>query len=144
LITSKKEGWRSFPWNRLLRRQKPKRRFHYDGKVYVLIDGETFSAASMFVSLVRRRKNTVFAGEESGGSSCGNGVSPIHLTLPNTKLRAQIPFGYIKLAVPQDMDCDRGVIPDYFIERTSDHILSGVDPALDFVLGMIIPGWPEK
>jgi C-terminal processing protease CtpA/Prc len=137
LVTLKREEWRSFPWNRLLKPQKPKRRFRFKGKIYVLIDGETFSAASMFAALLRGRVNTIFVGEETGGSTCGNGVSPIHLTLPNSRLRVQIPFGYIRLAVPEDTECSRGVIPDFVVDWTPEDLISNRDPVLDFALGMI-------
>lgn len=139
LVTQKKNGWRSYSWHRLLKPQKPKHRFQFKGNVYVLIDGETFSAASMFAALLRRRKDTFFVGEETGGTACGSGVAPIHLTLPNSRLRVQIPFGYINLAGPKEMDCSRGVIPDFIIGWTSEDILAGTDPALDFVLGMTEP-----
>jgi hypothetical protein len=140
LVTQKKNFSRNFSWHRLLKLQEPKRWFQFTGKVYVLIDGDTFSATSIFAALLRRRKNVIFVGEETGGTVCGSGVSPIHLILPNSKLRVQIPYGYVQLATSEDKDCSRGVIPDYIIMRTPKDILTGMDPVLDFVFKMIVSG----
>lgn len=138
LVSRKKEDHRILSWHRLLEPVQPKMNFRFNGDVYVLIDGETFSAASMFASLLQSRNNTVFVGEETGGAACGSGVSPILLTLPNTRLRAQIPFGYVRLAVSEDRDCSRGVFPDRVIQATPNDRSSGRDRALGCVVDMIL------
>lgn len=137
LVTQKKNGWRSYPWHSLLKPKKPKRQYHYKGQVFILTDGATFSAASMFAAFVNSRKKAIFIGEETGGSYCGNGISPIHLTLPNTGIRVQIPLGFAILNVNPDTVCSRGIIPDYTIKPKLQDILSETDPALDFVLKLL-------
>ena len=137
LVTRREKDRRNFTWHRLLDPVQPHKRFRFKGNVYVLVDGETFSAASMFASLLRSRDNTIIVGEESGGTACGNGVSPIHLTLPNTRLQMHIPFGYVRLAVPEGMGCSRGVIPDYVVPERPEDRSSGRDRALDCVVGLI-------
>lgn len=61
----------------------------FTGKVYILINGNSFSTTSEFLSHVHARKRATFIGEESGGGYYGNTSGPgMMLVLPNTKLQA--------------------------------------------------------
>ncbi|HSQ45017.1 MAG TPA: S41 family peptidase, partial [Ginsengibacter sp.] len=71
----------------------PKRRNHFDGNVYVLINGLTFSAATLFCNAVKSQQNITLVGEETGGGWYGNsGIMIPDIKLPNTKLRVRLPF----------------------------------------------------
>jgi C-terminal processing protease CtpA/Prc len=51
---------------------KPKRKNHFNGQVYVLSGGNTFSASTLFIKSVGQQKNVVVVGEETGGGAYGN------------------------------------------------------------------------
>ncbi|MEO8821598.1 MAG: S41 family peptidase, partial [Ginsengibacter sp.] len=71
----------------------PKRRNHFNGNVYVLTNGLTFSASSIFCSALKGQQNIKLVGEETGGGWYGNsGIMIPDITLPNTKIRVRLPF----------------------------------------------------
>ena len=59
----------------------------FQGKVYVLINGGSFSASCILSSNLQGSKRAVFVGEETGGTYNGTvaGRMPL-LELPNSKL----------------------------------------------------------
>jgi hypothetical protein len=108
------------------------------GKVYVLINGRSFSGSGETTSLMHYHKKAVFVGEECGAGYYGNtsGLMPT-LTLPQTKLRFRIPMVRYHMAVSSYDYPDRGIIPDYPFTRTIQDHLNGKDTEMDFVLDLI-------
>ncbi len=110
----------------------------FDGDVYILINGASFSATGEFTSVVHHHRRATFVGEESGagyyGNTSGMGVT---VTLPNTKLRVRIPMMRYTMAVSGYEPTDRGLIPDHPVTPTLDDIMSGRDAVLEYVVGLI-------
>lgn len=112
----------------------------YRNKIYVLINGATGSAASIFATLIRvNRKDAIFMGEEGGGDMegpvSGGGMD---ILLPHTKIRADIPF--IKRVVnlngyPHKQG--RGIIPDHSIPSNAEDLVNKRDTQLEYVLGLL-------
>jgi hypothetical protein len=50
---------------------KPKKHNHFNGKVYVLTGGNSFSATTLFTSSVIKQDNIIVVGEETGGGAWG-------------------------------------------------------------------------
>jgi hypothetical protein len=118
----------------------PKRYNHFDGKVYVLINGPTFSAATLFCHAVKGQPNVPIAGEESGGGWHGNsGIMIPDITLPNTKLKVRLPlFKIVQYNhVPKD---GRGVVPDIYIPPTVEGVIKGLDRKMMIVKELIKGG----
>jgi hypothetical protein len=67
---------------------------HFNGSLYVLIDGATFSSGALFTAALKSQcKNAKFIGRETAGAEEGcNGMTIQELTLPNTKLRIDFPW----------------------------------------------------
>jgi C-terminal processing protease CtpA/Prc len=109
---------------------RPKRKNHFNGNVYVLINGLTFSASSLFCNAVKGQKNVQLVGEETGGGWYGNsGIMIPDITLPNTKIRVRLPF--FKLVQYQHVPFKgTGVIPDIYVGPDWRDILKGVDTKL--------------
>jgi hypothetical protein len=109
----------------------------FKGKVYVLINGASFSASGECTSLIHFYKKAKFIGEECGAGYYGNtsGFMP-RLTLPNTRIQVRIPLVKYSMAV-SGYAPDRGIIPDYPISPTMKDILNGKDTEMDFVLKLI-------
>ena len=110
----------------------------YKGKVYVIIDGRSFSGSGETTSMMHFHKRAVFIGEECGAGYYGNtsGFMPT-LTLPNTKLRVRIPMMRYVMAVSDYQYPDRGIIPDYPFQRTIEDYLNDKDTELEFVFKLI-------
>ena len=105
---------------------KPKAKHHFNGNVYIVQGGYTFSAATMFASSLKGQKNVTLVGEETGGGYYGN--SAMHLptiVLPNTKLKVGLPI--YRLVMDKNRAKGRGVMPDVDIQPSSDAIKKGID-----------------
>ena len=100
------------------------------GKVFVLLDGGTFSTAADVTAILRNLSDAVFIGEESGGTYEGNtsGLNAL-IKLPNSKLSLKIHmYGYWN-AVSQ-LAKGRGTLPNYFVEKRIIDLLKGNDMQL--------------
>ena len=72
---------------------KPLKRHHYNGQVYVLSGGNTYSASTLFIYSVQKQQNVTIVGEETGGGAYGNNAWLIpSVTLPVTGVRFRLPL----------------------------------------------------
>lgn len=116
---------------------KPKMKNHFNGNVYVLVNGLTFSASTLFANAVEGQENVHIVGEETGGGWYGNsGILIQSITLPNTKLRVRLPF--FRLVQYRHINQKgTGIIPDVYIGPNWRDILKGTDTKLEAVKKMI-------
>jgi hypothetical protein len=107
----------------------------FTGKVYILINGGSFSTTSEFLSQAHYHKRAVFIGEESGGGYYGNssGMMPL-VTLPNTKVGLRVPLVTYYMAVSGYKAASHGVVPDYPVGHTVDDLIAGRDKDMDLAL----------
>lgn len=146
LLTEKKAGNRLYkPLEKPEELGKPRVQVplenHFDGAVYVLIDGGSFSAAADFPATAAFHKRATFIGEETGGAAEGNnsGVM-IGLTLPESQLHIGIPtFKYYNV-VDKGNRRRRGTMPKYAVKQTIDDLAKGRDTVLEFTLALIRSG----
>ena len=106
---------------------KPKTKYHFNGNLYVLINGSTFSAATLFCNAVKGQSNVKLVGEDAGGGWYGNnGIMIPDIILPNTKLRVRLPL--FRLVQYNHVQKDgKGVEPDIYVQPTVEAIRNGVD-----------------
>jgi hypothetical protein len=105
---------------------KPVHKNRYNGDVYVLTGGNTFSAAALFAQTVRHQDNVTLVGEETGGGAYGNTAWLIpEVTLPHTGVRLRLPL--FRLVVDKDMRKGRGVMPEVEALPTVDAIRRNQD-----------------
>lgn len=105
----------------------PKKKYNYNGKVYLLTGGNSFSATTIFAQEVKGQDNVTIVGEETGGGAYGNTAWMIPVvTLPNTKLRFRIPK-FRMVMEPALVAGGRGVMPDVQVAPTAEDIRKGVD-----------------
>ena len=105
----------------------PKEKYHYDGNVYILIGGNSFSATTLFAGALKGQKNVTLVGEETGGGYYGNTAWIIpDVTLPNTGLRFRLPR--FRMVVNKDrIKNGRGIMPDVWALPTTEAIREGID-----------------
>ena len=110
----------------------------YNGNVYVLINGPTFSAATLFSNTVKNQPGITFLGEETGGGWHGNnGIMIPDITLPNTKTRVRLPL--FRLVQYNHMPkTGTGIIPDIYVGTSYDALLKGYDKKMQVVREMIL------
>lgn len=106
----------------------------FQGKIYVLINGGSFSASSIISSNLKGSQRATFVGEETGGDYNGTvaGFMPI-LKLPYSELKVRI--GIMNIA-PQHQTkvLGHGIFPDVSISPTLEDQIQGKDPELDWIL----------
>jgi len=128
----------NYKFSKNLQLQAPKENC-FQGKLYVLINGNTFSSGSDMAANIRKTTDAVFIGEESGGTFEGptGGIS-IVVQLPHSKIMVRISpnihIGYKYQKHP----IGRGVIPDYKIDYTIEDLLNENDLEIEKALEMIL------
>lgn len=116
---------------------QPQIKNHFDGKIYLIQGGITFSAATMFIGALKGQQNVTVVGEESGGGYYGN--TAMHLptiVLPNSKLRVVLPM--YRLVMDKNRPKGRGIQPDVLVPPSSTAIAKGYDIKLTTVRKLII------
>jgi C-terminal processing protease CtpA/Prc len=115
----------------------PKNKYHYSGDTYVLTNGLTFSASSLFCNAVKGQKNVTLVGENTGGGWHGNsGIMIPDITLPNTKLRVRLPV--FRLVQYQHVaKTGTGVIPDIYVGPTVESSRKDIDRKMEVVKELI-------
>jgi C-terminal processing protease CtpA/Prc len=132
LKTSKKDGKIYYKF-KAAKEQEPKP-LNFKGKIYVLVNGNSFSASSVLSTQLKGSKRATIVGEETGGAYNGTvaGLYKIY-ELPNTKVRARIGLMHIDSKYKVEPD-GYGVKPDVEIIPTYQDRLNNIDPELEWVL----------
>jgi len=127
----------NYEYSRNLRLNPPKENV-FQGQLYVLINGATFSSAADLAADLRKMTNAIFIGEESGGLFEGpTGGNSIVIQLPHSKIMVrispniQIGYQYQKHPI------GRGVLPDYPIHYTIDDLVSNKDLEMEMAYQLI-------
>jgi hypothetical protein len=116
---------------------KPKKKGHFDGTVYILIGGNSFSATTLFTQAVKDQQNVIVVGEETGGGAYGNSAWLIpDATLPITGIRFRLPL--FRLVINKNIPKDgKGIQPEIEVKPTVDAIRRGADFKMEKVIELI-------
>ena len=118
----------------------PKEKNHFNGNVYVLINGLTFSASTLFCNSIKGQPNVTLVGEETGGGWYGNsGILIPDIVLPNSRIRVRLPL--FKLVQYQHASIKgTGVPPDIFVRPTIPDIRNNIDRKMEVVKALVQAG----
>jgi len=115
---------------------EPKEKHHFNGDIYLVQGGYSFSATTMFISYLKGQSNVKVVGEETGGGYYGNSAMHIPtIVLPNTGLRVNLPM--YRLVMDANRPKGHGIIPDVEIEPSSQAIKKGIDLKMARIREMI-------
>jgi len=95
----------------------------FDGKVYVLTSGVTFSGGAEFASMLKMQDRALFIGEEVGGAHEGNvsGYSR-SIKLEHSGISVSLPIVHFKMNSKPAVK-GHGVMPDYEVPQTWKDLL---------------------
>ena len=123
---------------------QPKKKNHFNGKTYVLIGGNSFSATTLFTNSIIKQQNVIVVGEETGGGSYGNTAWLIpDVKLPETKLEFRLPLFRLVMDKNQPKT-GHGILPEVEVKPTVDAIRRNADYKLDKALELIEKDKNEK
>lgn len=96
---------------------KSKKNKNYNPEIFVLIDGQTASSASLTAAYLKLYSKAKFIGTETGGTFAGNnGRAFPEIILPNSNIKFKLPLFRINY-FPGVPDNGRGVLPDHVIDN---------------------------
>lgn len=131
VVKQDKDGYYTrFSGSRMMEAKKN----NFRGKVYVLTNGYTFSAASLLSANLRGINRATLIGTETGGgfNQCTAGTIPV-IPLKNSELGLR--FGLYKISPKFQTELKgRGVFPDVELTSTIKEKIKGVDRELQWVL----------
>lgn len=115
----------------------PKKRNHFNGKVYLLTGGNSFSATTLFINAIIKQDNVTTVGEETGGGAYGNNAWLIpDVTLPETGVRFRLPL--FRLVTDKNIPKDgRGIQPEAEAKPTVEAVRKGADYKLEKAMELI-------
>lgn len=105
----------------------------FQGKVFVLINGGSFSASSIITAKLKYDKRAVLVGEETGGANDGTVAGFYsYQKLPNSKIN--LPIGLLLVQPNIDfLNTKKGVVPDVVIPESMQDIINKKDPQLEWI-----------
>lgn len=125
----------------------PDPEIHYDGRVYVLTNGHSLSAATLFPAVLVRNRRGVSVGRETGsGYHCFTAFKQADIILPNTLQTVRIPMVQLVFdtTVCDRLPEDRGLLPDYSLPLAWKEVMMGddgeTDVMLEYALSLIADG----
>lgn len=110
----------------------------FQGKVYLLQNGRSFSVTSEFAAVAKTNKRGILVGEESGGAYNGNTSGDFaRVRLPNTKLGLDIPLLAFYMHLKEQGVGPAGIPADYPVQPGIADILQKRDVVLEKTFSLI-------
>ena len=137
LLSGKKLDDGKYHFTRFEKKQwEPIEKNHFNGKVYLVQGGYSFSATTLVLGEMKGQQNVKLVGEETGGGYYGNSAMLItYCTLPNSGLRVTIPL--YRLVINKNRLKGGGVLPDIYVPPSSAAIEQGVDLKMERIKSLI-------
>ena len=120
---------------------------HYGGKLYVMTNGQSYSAATLFPSVLVRNRRGVSVGRETGTAyHFMTAYKFADIQMPNSLFVERIPLVkcVFDTTLCERTPAGRGLIPDYPVPITRNEVMMGddgkTDVMLDYTLSLIAAG----
>ncbi|MDO6432566.1 S41 family peptidase [Flavitalea sp. BT771] len=114
----------------------------FKGKLFVLMNGGSFSNTAIVCACLKRDRRALFIGEETGGNPHVISGDPVELILPRTKIKIEISTTTYRITAGSNDG--HGVMPDYPVHPKIAEILAGKDPAKALAMKLISENQPKQ
>ncbi len=115
---------------------EPRKHYNFNGKLYILINEHTLSAASYLASQLKHRSNAILIGSPSGGGEFGNaGYTYTTFTLPNSNSKIKVPHNWINYDITYQQNHE--LYPQYIVVPSIKDLIEGNDIVMDKALILI-------
>lgn len=120
------------------RQYQPIRRLAFQGNLYLLMNGSSFSAATSVLAKTLDAGKGTFVGEASGGAYWGDFAGQFNfITLPHSRIQVRVPLKKLTHAVAADHANGFNVEPDFTVTRSYTDLLTNRNYTLDYTLKLI-------
>ena len=110
----------------------------FDGEVYVLIDGGSFSTCADVATVLHHNDWATLLGEETGGGYDGNtSGSSKGLSLPHSGIRVNLPMWMYTTANAGHAYYGRGAKPHYPIQQSVEEFINNEDTVMKRAISLI-------
>ncbi len=110
---------------------------NYTGKVFVLVNGGSFSASVIVAAYLKRYNRATIIGQETGGTENGcNAFTMPMVQAPNTKIQLRLPLYQVNNILPQT-NYGRGVQPSYIVNENLTLLSTTHDACMQQVLNLL-------
>ncbi len=114
-----------------------KYRNHFDGNVYVMTNGATFSMASYVATYLKYKKQAVIVGEETGGSEyASRGMASGRIKLPNSEIKVQLNVYQLRHLIGIE-DTKHGLMPNHAINYSIEDKMGNKDLEMEKIQSLI-------
>lgn len=118
--------------NNMFTYKEPKKNA-FKGKIYLIANGSSFSAASILAAKIKEDKRGIVVGEETGGANDGTVAGRYAtLKLPNSKLKLPIGLMLIQPNI-EFSNTKKGVIPNIGIPKSTLEVLQKKELELEWI-----------
>jgi hypothetical protein len=130
-------GWRDR--NRKKKQYKPRKKHFFEGQIYFLTNGVSYSGAVTVPAIARSQDIGICVGRATGGAYWGDFASRFEtIKLPNSKIRVRIPLKKLNHVVDFEKNPTLLVEPDVKILPKKSQILKFEDADLKAVYEIIL------
>lgn len=109
---------------------------NFKGKLYVLINGGSFSNSGIVSSCLQANNRATFIGQETGGNPNVIAGFIKDIKLPNTKIQVQVPTKQFVITDKVNNN-GQGVLPTHKIEPNLIDIINNIDTELEYTIKLI-------
>lgn len=107
----------------------------FKGKLFILINGGSFSSTGILSAYLESTKRGIFIGEEAAGNKVVISGDTTDLVLPNTKILFELSTA--KYTILKTHNYGHGVVPNYNMTSSIDNLILNKDITKEFVLSII-------
>jgi C-terminal processing protease CtpA/Prc len=108
----------------------------FKGKIYLLVNGNTFSAAGLFTKYFKEHQLGKVVGEECGASPSFSFGNTLLVSLPNTGVQVYLPTAIVSNDTLHNYH-NRGILPDILLQRNIMAEIKNEDSVLKQIYELI-------
>lgn len=143
ILKENQKGWfkKTISWKGKEKTYKlpRKNKWAFQGKIYVLVNGRTYSSGSSTARYLKEYTDAVIIGEETGTRYEGFAAGSTQVVyLPHSNIKIGIPRYHLKFPPSEKQTTkNRGLLPDVEITENIDDLINERDIQMEYVLGQI-------
>ncbi len=121
------------------KKYKPVSRYGYRQRLFVLMDGGSYSATTFTISLLRNHNRGIFIGTPPGGANWGSFAGQFHSAkLSHSGIRVNLPLMKLIHSTEGLKHDDFFVRPDFYVGQSFEDFLARKDTPVEFIKQMIV------